>query len=95
MPRTFDLLVSDSHRAWTAHEIAQELDMGENEVTWDLEEAAAGGIARWVVHDELVLWFSSDVGGAVSLTDAYEQYLKLFPDGPKAESVRAALADLK
>lgn len=28
------------------------------------------------------------------LKGAYEKYLKLFPDGPKAESVKAALADL-
>lgn len=73
MPRTFDLLVADSHRAWTAQEIAEELGMSESEVTWDLEEAHAGGIARWVMHDADVLWFAADGGGAVSLGDAYEK----------------------
>jgi len=29
------------------------------------------------------------------LSAAYEKYLKLFPDDPKAESVKAALANLK
>jgi hypothetical protein len=38
---------------------------------------------------------SKDKAIKSKLRDAYEKYLKDLPNGPKAESVKAALADLK